>query len=114
MRKGIEMPRKGLLIEYEYCTGCQSCVIACKQEHGHPVGRGGIVLNEINTQGERLRVDYLPFPTKYCDLCASRVGDGGEPACVKACQSATMWYGTLGDLAQLMEEKPHSALFTPQ
>jgi len=31
------MPRDGLLIEYGYCTGCQSCVVACKQEHDHPV-----------------------------------------------------------------------------
>ena len=24
----------GLLIDYEYCTGCQSCEVACKEEHG--------------------------------------------------------------------------------
>jgi Fe-S-cluster-containing dehydrogenase component len=107
------MPRKGLLIEYEYCTGCQSCVVACKQEHGYPVGVGGIKLNEIYTEGDRLRIDYLPFPTKYCDLCARRVKDGEPPACVKACQAATIWHGQLGELVKLMEKKPHSALFTP-
>ena len=108
------MPRNGLLIEYEYCTGCQSCVVACKQEHGYPVGIGGIKLNEIYTEGERLRIDFLPFPTKYCDLCADRVSKGDKPACVKSCQAATMWYGDLATLAKLMEEKPHSALFTPR
>jgi anaerobic dimethyl sulfoxide reductase subunit B (iron-sulfur subunit) len=108
------MPRDGLLIEYEYCTGCQSCVVACKQEHGYPVGIGGIKLNEIYTEGERLRIDYLPFPTKYCDLCAGRVSQGEKPACVKACQAATMWYGDLTTLAKMMEGKPHSALFTPR
>lgn len=30
--------RNGLLIDYEFCTGCQSCEIACKQEHGFSVG----------------------------------------------------------------------------
>jgi Fe-S-cluster-containing dehydrogenase component len=108
------MPRDGLLIEYEYCTGCQSCVVACKQEHGYPVGIGGIKLNEIVTQGERLRIDYLPFPTRYCDLCAGRVSKGERPACVKACQAATIWHGDLTTLAKLMEGKPHSALFTPR
>jgi Fe-S-cluster-containing dehydrogenase component len=108
------MPRNGLLIEYEYCTGCNSCVVACKQEHGYPVGIGGIKLNEIITEGGRLRIDYLPFPTKHCDLCAQRVADGGQPACVKACQAATIWYGDLSELAALMEDKPHSALFTPR
>lgn len=108
------MPRQGLLIEYEYCTGCQSCVVACKQEHSYPVGVGGIDLLEIETTGGRLRIDYLPFPTKHCDLCARRVQDGGQPACVKACQAATMWYGDVADLARMMEDKPHSALFTPR
>jgi len=30
----------------------------------------GIKLNEIYTEGERLRIDFLPFPTMHCDLCA--------------------------------------------
>ena len=108
------MPRKGLLIEYEYCTGCHSCEVACKQENQYPVGKGGIKLNEIVTEGDRLRIDYLPFPTKYCDLCAKRVKTGEQPACVKACQAATIWYGNICDLAKIMENKPHAALFTPK
>lgn len=108
------MPRKGLLIEYEYCTGCHSCEVACKQEHSYPVGKGGIKLNEIITEGDKLRIDYLPFPTKYCDLCVNRVAGGEKPACVKACQASTMWYGDLIELAKLMEKKPRSALFTPK
>ena len=108
------MARKGLLIEYEYCTGCQSCVVACKQEHQYPVGKGGIKLNEIVTEGDKLRIDYLPFPTKYCDLCANRTKNGEQPACVKSCQASTMWHGDVVELAKLMVNKPHSALFTPQ
>jgi Fe-S-cluster-containing dehydrogenase component len=108
------MPRYGLLVEYEYCTGCQSCVVACKQEHNYPAGIGGIKMNEIHTEGGRLRTDYLPFPTKYCDLCGERVADGGQPACVKACQASTMWYGELAELAKIMEDKPNAALFTPR
>lgn len=109
------MPRNGLLIEYEFCTGCHSCDVACKQEHNHPVGKGGLKIHEIYTQlQDHVRTDYLPFPTEYCDLCASRVSQGEKPACVKACQAATMWYGTVAELAQLMEAKPHAALFTPK
>ncbi len=108
------MPRNGLLIEYEYCTGCHTCEVACKQEHNYPVGKGGIKLNEIVTEGDRLRIDYLPFPTMYCDLCAARTREGEQPACVKHCQAATMWYGELSELAKLMGEKPRSVLFTPK
>ena len=112
------MSRKGLLIEYEYCTGCQSCIIACKQEHNYPVGICGVKLNEIITPGrtedDRLRIDFLPFPTRYCDLCADRVTAGGKTACEKACQAAAIWHGDLDELAILMEDKPHAALFTPR
>lgn len=108
------MPRKGLLIEYEYCTGCQSCTVACKQEHGYPAGKWGIRVEEIVTKGDKLRIDFLPVPTKYCDLCVKRVSKGGQPACVKACQAATMFHGDLAELAELMESKPNSALFSPK
>jgi Fe-S-cluster-containing dehydrogenase component len=110
------MPRKGLLIDYEYCTGCHSCEVACKQEHNYPVGRGGINLCEILTQkpDDTYRIDYLPFTTLYCDLCAARTAAGHEPACVKHCQAQCMYYGEVTELAKIMEERPHGALFTPR
>ena len=110
------MSRKGLLIDYDYCTGCHSCEVACKQEHDYPVGRGGIHLTEILTElpdGVQ-RIDYLPFPTAYCDLCARRTARGEGPTCVKHCQAATMYYGTLSELTEIMEKKPHCVLFTPR
>ncbi len=110
------MPRKGLMIDYEYCTGCHSCEVACKQEHGYPVGKGGIHLNEIMTTlpDGRLRIDYVPFTTAYCDLCATRTRKGELPACVKHCQASVMYYGTVAELAKIMEKKPHTVLFTPK
>ena len=109
------MPRKALLIEYEYCTGCHSCDVACKQEHQFPVGKGGLTVQEIYTElPDKVRTDYIPFPTEYCDLCAARTVTGEKPACVKACQAATMWHGTVAELARLMEDKPHAVLFTPK
>lgn len=110
------MERKGLMIDYEYCTGCHSCEIACKQEHHYPVGRGGINLMEVITErpDQSLRIDYLPFTTLYCTLCAHRTAHGEAPSCVKHCQAACMYYGTLPELAQLMETRPRSVLFAPR
>jgi len=110
------MQRKGLMIDYEYCTGCHSCEIACKQEHRYPAGRGGLYLNEIITErsDKTLRIDYLPFPTLYCNLCATKTAVGEAPACVKHCQAATIYYGSLVELATLMETRPRSALFAPR
>ena len=30
------------LVNYDWCTGCHSCEIACQMEHGMPVGQSGI------------------------------------------------------------------------
>jgi len=109
------MAKNGLLIEYEYCTGCHSCEVACKQEHSYPAGKWGIRVNEIITQGaEKLRIDYIPFPTEFCDLCAGRVAEGEQPTCVKHCQARCMYYGTLPALARAMEKKTRSVLFAPR
>ena len=109
------MAKNGLLIHYEYCTGCHTCEVACKQEHNFPVGKWGIRINENITEGaERIRIDYIPFPTEFCDLCAARIKEGEQPACVKHCQGFCMTYGPLDELAKTMEEQPRSVLFAPR
>ena len=37
----------GLLINYEFCTGCHSCEVSCQMEHDLPVDRWGIKLQKI-------------------------------------------------------------------
>ena len=109
------MARNGLLIDYEYCTGCQSCVVACKQEHGYPAGKWGIKVDEKifidPDKPDKIRIDYIPFPTEFCDLCAARTRRGEKPACVKHCQAWCMYYGPVTELAKLMEDKPRSVLY---
>ena len=63
IKEGKKMPRKGLMIDYEYCTGCHSCEVACKQEHGYPVGKGGIHLNEIMTTCRTADSGSIIFPS---------------------------------------------------
>ena len=109
------MPQNGLLIEYEYCTGCHTCEVACKQENDLPVGKWGIKLNEIITEdGGRIRIDYIPFPTELCNLCAARTARGELPSCVKHCQAACMMYGTITELAREMQKRPRSVIFAPR
>ena len=109
------MGKNGLLIDYEYCTGCYTCVVACKQEHNYPVGKGGIIVNEIMTEdNDEVRTDYLPFPTEFCDLCAARTSKGEKPACVKHCQANCMMYGTLDELTKEMENMKRSVLYAPR
>ena len=68
------MARYALLIDYDYCTGCQACEVACQQEHGYPVGTNGVTVREHEyVVGKRVKIDFLPFLTDHCDFCTARL-----------------------------------------
>ncbi|HTY81692.1 MAG TPA: hypothetical protein VMB24_02825 [Dehalococcoidales bacterium] len=110
------MARNGLLIQYEWCTGCHACEVACKQEHHYPVeGMVGIKVYEQVTVGpDKVHTDWIPVMTRFCDLCAERTKSGDVPSCVKHCQSRCMMYDTVANLAKAQEKQPRSALWAPK
>ncbi len=109
------MARNGLLIQYEWCTGCHACEVACKQEHNFSGGTVGIKVHELVTVGsDKVHTDFVPVTTRFCDLCADRVKGGEPPACVKHCQATCMVYGPVAALAKAQEKQPRSALWAPQ
>lgn len=102
------MGRYGLLIDYEFCSGCQSCEVACKEEHGYPVGTWGIRVFDDGPWLVEEPHDWnwhkIPVPTKLCDLCADRVAAGKLPSCVHHCQNAVVVWGTVEELARKAAE----------
>lgn len=98
----MEKGKYGLFIDYEFCSGCNACVTACKMEHNMPEQDFGIILHQDgpreNSDGT-WEYNYLPQPTDLCDLCAERVDAGKLPTCVHHCQSAVIVYGTIEELA---------------
>jgi Fe-S-cluster-containing dehydrogenase component len=111
------MARYGLLIDYEYCTGCHTCEVACKMEHEIPVGQWGIKLAEIGPwqiSAEKWQLSYIPVPTEQCNLCGQRVAAGKKPACVQHCQADVMRFGPVEELAKQLAEKPRQVLFAPR
>lgn len=113
MKKAREF---GLLIDYEYCTGCYTCQIACAQEYNWPAGMGGIRVNEIvqPLPHDKAYLTYLPFPTELCILCKPRTKKGLKPACVQHCMADCMTYGPIGELAEKMKKKPRMVLWVPR
>lgn len=115
------MNRYGLLVDYEYCTGCQSCVIACKEEHDFPVGKWGIRVfddgpwqkNEESDAGNNFNWNRIPIPTDLCDLCKKRVSAGRKPTCVHHCLGDCMKFGTLEELSVELAKKPKQVLWFP-
>ena len=111
--------RNGLLIDYELCTGCHTCEVACKVEHGIPTGQWGIhVLDDglwpIDEKNNEWNWNHVPVPTDLCDLCADRVGKKREPSCVHHCLAGVMQYGPVEELARELAEKPNQVLFAPK
>jgi Fe-S-cluster-containing dehydrogenase component len=109
-------PEYGLLIDYEYCTGCFACQVACAQENRWPAGMGGIMVLEIvqTLPNDKAYLTFLPFPTELCILCAPRTKKGLEPACVKHCMARCITYGRLEDLSREMGKKPRMVLWSPR
>jgi Fe-S-cluster-containing dehydrogenase component len=105
----------GLMIDNEYCTGCHTCEIACRNELGLPRGQWGIKLLEM---GPWKKLDgswegkYVPVPTTYCTMCEQRVADGGVPACALHCLANVIEYGPVDELAKKMDERgAHCSIF---
>ena len=109
-------PQFGLLIDYEFCTGCYSCVLACSQEYRHQPGVCGIRVFEAEQKlpDGKLYLTYFPFPTESCILCPHLTREGLEPPCVKHCLAACMKYGPLEELAAELGTKPRMVLWSPR
>ena len=109
---------KGLLINYEYCTGCHSCEVSCQMENGLAEDRFGIKLQKVwpwEISTDVWQYDFVPVPTDQCNLCAGRTAKGKDPLCVHHCQSAVMEYGEVEELAKKMSSYgTKSVLFVPK
>ena len=93
----------GLFIDYQYCSGCHACEVACKTEHNFPRGDFGIKLLQDGPRQSSDGIwefDYIPVPTHLCDLCARRTSMGKLPSCVHHCQAGVMVYGPVEELAE--------------
>ena len=68
--------RWGMVIDVRRCVGCQTCTIACKQEHGLPAGTFWrfVADCEVGTYPDVRRL-FLPMQCMHC----------AEPPCVPVC-----------------------------
>ena len=111
------MTTYGLMFDNEYCTGCHSCELACRNHLGLPLGQWGIKLLEMGPWRKldgRWEGKYVPVPTTYCDLCADRVERGEKPSCVLHCLAQAIEYGPLDELAAKMAERgAQCSIFLP-
>ncbi|RJR50640.1 MAG: 4Fe-4S dicluster domain-containing protein [Desulfobacteraceae bacterium] len=70
------MARYGLIVDLNTCTGCMTCVLACKQEN---LTRPGVQWNRI-LEIENAALDHITYVRHACMQC-------DDPPCLDACQS---------------------------
>lgn len=95
------MEKFGILVDWDWCTGCHTCEVACQMEHGFPVGQTGVKIVQIGPWeygDEKWQFDYAPIFTDQCNLCSERRALGKEPTCVQHCQSQCLKFGPLESL----------------
>lgn len=108
------MSENAILVDYTYCTGCQACEVACKQEYGRKAGSvGGVKVMELIQElpSGKLDIIYYPFFTKVCIFCAPRVKKGLDPACVTHCMARVLTFGPATKLAEASFGKRKSVLW---
>lgn len=112
------MTQYGLLVDNEYCTGCHSCEVACKNEKDLGLGQWGIKVLELGPwrlpDGKRWEYRFVPALSVSCDLCQERVQGGSMPSCVLHCLAHAIEYGPVEDLAAKLAQKGCKAsIFIP-
>lgn len=111
------MSKNGILIDYQYCTGCRSCEVACRNEKKIPKDKWGIKMTEVgpfNVEGDNWEWNFVPVPTQLCDLCEDRLAKGEKAACALHCLGQCMEIGPIEELAKKAAEKgTRVAVFLP-
>jgi formate dehydrogenase iron-sulfur subunit len=90
----LACPAPGAVVQYENgivdfdqdkCIGCQYCISGCPFDIP--------------------RFDSATKKVYKCTMCVDRISNGMEPACVKACPTGAIRFGTKQDMLHYGEEK---------
>jgi Fe-S-cluster-containing dehydrogenase component len=102
----------GLLIDFEWCTGCHACEIAGKNANHLASNEWCIKVSSGQRKvGDRVVFDYRPQPTQLCNLCAPLTSKGKLPACAHHCPPQVIRFGSRSDLERELQAKPTQTLW---
>lgn len=96
----------GMLINYGLCTGCDTCEVSCLKERGLNSDEWGIKVQQIGPKklGGAWEWDYVPVPSRLCDLCAERRAQGKVAPCEMHCLAKVIEILPVDKIAERMVE----------
>ena len=89
--------RKGLLINLDRCSGCDSCIVACKLENDLPLGDFYNKVIAVGPTGTFPNVEKYWLPSQ-CQQCEN-------PACVHVCPTAASYRDPKTGMVLIDKEK---------
>ena len=102
-----------VMVEKDKCIGCRACSCACPYMNRHFIEKG-MLEHGYGTDGlspyEGIKfADFEEGTNTKCTMCAHRVDQGLEPACVVTCPTDARIFGDLepadGKLQKLIRER---------
>jgi len=80
-----------VVIQDDVCNGCGYCVVACPF---------GVISERVDEVSPQLGETRGRGTMGKCTLCYDRLKAGDEPACAKACPTASIQYGDVEELRE--------------
>ncbi|MFQ5788911.1 MAG: 4Fe-4S dicluster domain-containing protein [Acidobacteriota bacterium] len=102
-----------VMVDRNKCIGCRACAVACPYMNRHFIRKGmlrsGYGDNGLTPYEMVKFADFQEGTNTKCTLCAHRVDEGLEPACVVTCPTEARIFGDLDDeggrLQELIEKR---------
>ncbi len=110
------MSQLAMVVDYGYCVNCYSCEISCAKKNDIPAEEWGIKVTEFGPKkfGDVWEWDYLPVPSRLCNLCEDRIAEGKKAMCELHCVANVIEIVNIEEVpARLKELGPKSACFVP-
>jgi molybdopterin-containing oxidoreductase family iron-sulfur binding subunit len=85
-----------VIVDYESCIGCKSCMAACPYEGVRSFVEEPKWFLDYSVGAAEAPV-HLAGVVEKCTLCVEKIDRGEMPACVDVCQSLARYFGDLDD-----------------
>jgi molybdopterin-containing oxidoreductase family iron-sulfur binding subunit len=86
-----------VMIDYELCIGCRSCMEACPYGARTFYDKQTTYYGNGQTPFEEAKQTFSEGVVMKCNFCVDRVEQGDDPACVQTCPTECRTFGDLDD-----------------